>query len=71
MACRWTSVVCCGGIAEKNKLLMQIYADVIGSKIEIAGSSQAVRPRLGGGRYGARGEEALAATIHFPRRRRG
>jgi L-ribulokinase len=36
-----TSVVCCGGIAEKNKLLMQIYADVIGSKIEIAGSSQA------------------------------
>ena len=36
-----TSVVCCGGIAEKNKLLMQIYADVIGSRIEIAGSSQA------------------------------
>jgi L-ribulokinase len=36
-----TGVVCCGGIAEKNKLLMQIYADVIGSKIEIAGSSQA------------------------------
>jgi len=35
------SVVCCGGIAEKNRLLMQIYADVIGSKIEIAGSSQA------------------------------
>jgi L-ribulokinase len=36
-----TSIVCCGGIAEKNKLVMQIYADVIGSKIEIAGSSQA------------------------------
>lgn len=36
-----TGVVCCGGIAEKNKLLMQIYADVIGSKIEIAGSNQA------------------------------
>jgi L-ribulokinase len=36
-----TGVVCCGGIAEKNKLLMQIYADVIGAKIEIAGSSQA------------------------------
>jgi L-ribulokinase len=36
-----TGVVCCGGIAEKNRLLMQIYADVIGSKIEIAGSSQA------------------------------
>ena len=36
-----SGVVCCGGIAEKNKLLMQIYADVIGSRIEIAGSSQA------------------------------
>jgi L-ribulokinase len=35
------NVVCCGGIAEKNPLLMQIYADVIGIKIEIAGSSQA------------------------------
>jgi len=35
------SVVCCGGIAEKNQLLMQIYADVIGSKIEVAGSSEA------------------------------
>ena len=34
-------VVCCGGIAEKNKLLMQIYADILGAKIEIAGSSQA------------------------------
>ena len=36
-----TTVVCCGGIAEKNRLLMQIYADVIGTKMEIAGSSQA------------------------------
>ncbi len=35
------SVICCGGIAEKNKLLMQIYADVIGIRIGIAGSSQA------------------------------
>ncbi len=36
-----SAVVCCGGIAEKNKLLMQIYADVLGKKMEIAGSSQA------------------------------
>jgi L-ribulokinase len=36
-----TSVVCCGGIAEKNRLLMQIYADVLGTKMEVAGSSQA------------------------------
>jgi L-ribulokinase len=36
-----TGLVCCGGIAEKNKLLMQIYADVLGMKIQVAGSSQA------------------------------
>lgn len=34
-------VVCCGGIAEKNPLLMQIYADVTGCPMQIAGSSQA------------------------------
>jgi L-ribulokinase len=34
-------VVCCGGIAEKNSLLMQIYADVTGRTIQVAGSSQA------------------------------
>jgi len=34
-------VVCAGGIAEKNPLLMQIYADVIGCTIRVAGSSQA------------------------------
>ena len=35
------SVVCCGGIAEKNPLLMQIYADVIGVTMKVAASSQA------------------------------
>jgi L-ribulokinase len=34
-------VVCCGGIAEKNPLLMQIYADVTGCTMYIASSSQA------------------------------
>ncbi len=34
-------IVCCGGIAEKNELLMQIYADVIGIPMEVAGSAQA------------------------------
>jgi len=34
-------VVCSGGIAEKNPLLMQIYADVTGCSIQVAGSSQA------------------------------
>jgi L-ribulokinase len=38
-------VVCCGGIAEKNDLFMQIYADVLGQPMLIAGSSQA--PALG------------------------
>lgn len=34
-------VVCSGGIAEKNALLMQIYADVTGRVMQVAGSSQA------------------------------
>ena len=38
-------VVCCGGIAEKNDVFMQIYSDVIGQPMLIAGSSQA--PALG------------------------
>lgn len=38
-------VVCCGGIAEKNTLFMQIYADVIGRPMQIAGSPQT--PALG------------------------
>ena len=33
-------VVCSGGIAEKNPLLMQIYADVTGCAMLVAGSSQ-------------------------------
>jgi len=33
-------VVCSGGIAEKNPLLMQIYADVTGRTMLVAGSSQ-------------------------------
>ena len=32
---------CAGGIAEKNPLLMQIYADVTGCSMLVAGSSQA------------------------------
>jgi hypothetical protein len=38
-------VVCCGGIAEKNDLFMQIYADVLGYPMIIAGSPQT--PALG------------------------
>lgn len=38
-------VVCCGGIAEKNDLFMQIYADVLGRPMQTAGSPQT--PALG------------------------
>ncbi len=34
-------IVCAGGIAEKNPLLMQIYADVTGCTMQVAGSGQA------------------------------
>ncbi|BET67007.1 ribulokinase [Opitutales bacterium ASA1] len=34
-------VVCAGGIAEKNPMLMQIYADVLGCTMQLSGSSQA------------------------------
>ena len=34
-------IICAGGIAEKNPLLMQIYADVTGCTMHLAGSSQA------------------------------
>jgi len=33
-------VVCCGGIAEKNPLFMQVYADVLGHPMLVAGSPQ-------------------------------
>ncbi|HXK09370.1 MAG TPA: ribulokinase [Vicinamibacteria bacterium] len=50
-------VVCCGGIAEKNPLFMQIYADVIGHPMLVAGSPQT--PALGAGIAAA-----VAAGVH-------
>ena len=38
-------VVCCGGVAEKNPLFMQVYADVLGFPMHVAGSPQT--PALG------------------------
>ena len=55
-------VVCCGGIAEKNDLFMQIYADVIGHPMLIAGSPQT--PALGAAIVG-RGGGGAAATPSF------
>ncbi|MDP2915960.1 MAG: ribulokinase, partial [Candidatus Aminicenantes bacterium] len=37
---RIDEVIACGGIAEKNPLVMQIYADVIGKEMKIARSAQ-------------------------------
>ena len=80
-------VVCCGGIAEKNDLFMQIYADVLGRPIAIAGSPQT--PALGaalaaavaageaaGGHATLRGragshDRAVAAAVHAAARRGG
>jgi len=44
-------LVAAGGLPEKNKMLMQIYADVTGREIKIAGSTQA--PALGSAMFGA------------------
>lgn len=44
-------IVCCGGIAEKNDLFMQIYADILGAPMKLARSPQA--PALGAAICGA------------------
>ena len=48
---RVDSLCACGGIAKKNPLMMQIYADVLGREIHIARSAQT--PALGSAMYGA------------------
>jgi len=44
-------IVACGGLATKNKLLMQIFSDVLKTKMTVAGSDQAAA--LGAAIYGA------------------
>lgn len=44
-------IVACGGLPEKNKLLMQIYADVTGREFKISASKQT--PALGSAMFGA------------------
>jgi len=44
-------LVACGGLPEKNKLLMQIYADVTGRPFKITASQQT--PALGSAMFGA------------------
>ncbi len=52
-----TDIVAAGGLPEKNKLLMQIYADVTGRSFKLAGSAQA--PALGAAMHAA-----VAARIY-------
>jgi L-ribulokinase len=44
-------LVACGGLPEKNRLLMQIYADVTGREIKLSASDQT--PALGSAMFGA------------------
>jgi len=44
-------IVACGGLPGKNDLLMQVYADVTGLEIKVAGSSQT--PALGAAMFAA------------------
>ncbi|MGF1678502.1 MAG: ribulokinase [Candidatus Methylacidiphilales bacterium] len=55
------TIVCAGGIAEKNPLLMQIYADVTGRTLRVSSSSQTCA-------LGAAVAAAVVAGVHpsFP-----
>jgi len=44
-------IICCGGLAEKNALLMQIYADVLGKPMKVSASNQTCA--LGAAMFGA------------------
>ncbi len=48
---RVDGIVACGGLPERNRLLMQIFADVTGRELAVAASTQA--PALGSAMFGA------------------
>jgi L-ribulokinase len=48
---RVDGIVACGGLPERNELLMQIFADVTGREFAVAASAQA--PALGSAMFGA------------------
>jgi L-ribulokinase len=65
-------VVACGGLPQRNRLLMQIYADVTGRTIEVAASEQA--PALGSAIFAAVAAGAAAGgydTVGEAARRMG
>jgi L-ribulokinase len=54
-------IVVCGGLPERNKLLMQIYADVTGRELRVAASKQT--PALGSAMFGAVAGGAHATIV--------
>jgi L-ribulokinase len=61
-------LVACGGLPQRNQLLMQIYADVTGREIAVAGSPQT--PALGAAMFAAAaagaalgGHDSIAAAV--------
>src|SRR5207249_696564 len=46
-----SGIVACGGLPQRNRLLMQIYADVVGRELSVAGSAQT--PALGAAMFAA------------------
>ncbi|MCT4589144.1 MAG: ribulokinase [Carboxylicivirga sp.] len=60
-------IICCGGIPQKNKLFMQIYADVLNRPVDVAESNETVA--LGAAMIGAlaacknEGEEVLLTDL--------
>jgi L-ribulokinase len=52
------AIVACGGLPDRNPLVMQIFADVTGREIAVAGSRQA--PALGAAMFGAVAAGAVA-----------
>jgi L-ribulokinase len=63
------AIVACGGLPERNKLLMQIYADVTGREFAVAASKQA--PALGSAMFAAvaagRYDSIVEASRHMAR----
>jgi L-ribulokinase len=66
---RVDAIVACGGLPERNKLLMQIYADVTGREFAVAASTQA--PALGSAMFAAvaagRYDSIVEASRHMAR----
>jgi L-ribulokinase len=59
-------IVACGGLPERNRLLMQIYADVTGRELSVAASKQT--PALGSAMFAAVAGGAYATIVEAAER---